>query len=277
MRSGVPLRFFNLEFMDLGLKGRVAIVSGASRGMGKEIALGLAQEGAKVAICARTEKDLERTGEEIRKITGVEVLPIVCDITHPEEIRSLTSKVIQRFEKVDILINNGGGPPPGTFSDLAPEEWKKAIELNLLSFIDFCREVIPHMKTQRWGRIINIASTSVKQPIEHLILSNTARTGLIGFAKSLSNELARENILVNNVCPGMTRTERMIQLTEAMAKREGISYEKAMEHRMMEIPMGRFAEPEEIAHLVVFLASEKASYITGATIQVDGGIVKSTI
>lgn len=263
--------------MDLGLKGRVAIVSGASRGMGKAVAFGLAEEGARVAICARTERDLERTAEEIREKTGAEVLPIVCDITRTNEIQSFTSKVIQQFQKLDILVNNGGGPPPGNFSDLPPEAWQKAMELNLLSFVNFCREVIPHMRKEKWGRIVNITSTSVKQPIDHLILSNTARTGLIGFAKSLSNELARENILVNNVCPGMTRTERMIQLTQALAEREGISYDKAMEDRLREIPMGRFAEPEEIAHLVVFLASEKASYITGATILVDGGIVKTTM
>lgn len=263
--------------MDLGLKGKIAIVSGASRGIGKAVAFGLAEEAASLAICARTQKDIETTAEEIRSKTGVEVLPFVCDITRVNEIQSFISKVIQRFQKVDILVNNGGGPPPGTFSDLHPEEWGKAIELNLLSFVNFSREVIPFMKKQKWGRIINITSTSVKQPIDHLILSNTARAGVIGFAKSISNELARENILVNNVCPGMTRTERTIQLTEELAKREGVSFDEAMNHREGEIPLGRFAEPEEIANLVVFLASEQASYITGTTIQVDGGAVRSTM
>jgi 3-oxoacyl-[acyl-carrier protein] reductase len=263
--------------MDLGLKGKIAIVSGASRGIGKAIAFGFASEGATLAICSRTKSDIEKTGDEIRRKTGVEVLSAVCDITHSTEIKEFTSKVINQFQKVDILVNNGGGPPPGTFSDLEPKEWGKAVELNLLSYINFSREVIPHMRKQKWGRIINITSTSVKQPIDHLILSNSVRAGVIGFAKSISNELARENILVNNVCPGMTRTERTIELTEAIAKRKEISIEDAMKHREKEIPLGRFAEPKEIASLTVFLASEQASYITGTTIQVDGGFIRSSM
>lgn len=260
--------------MDLGLKGRTAIVVASSRGLGKATALALAREGTSVAICARGETELKKTAEEIRNETGVEVLLQTVDVLQPDQIKRFVSATADKFGHIDILVNNAGGPPPRIFMDLSESEWQNAINLNLMSTIHFTRKVIPYMQNNRWGRIINITSVSVKQPLDELILSNTARAGVVGLAKSLANELAQYNILVNNVCPGMILTDRVRNISRAMAERQGATPHDVITNWSRNIPLGRIGDPEELANLITFLASEKASYITGTTIQVDGGYVK---
>ena len=260
--------------MDLGIKDRVAIVAASSKGLGKATALGLAKEGVNLTICSRDKATLESAAEEIRSQTGVEVLPIPCDVSKTEDIKNVVNETIKKFKTVDILINNAGGPPTGGFLDFTLEHWQKAIELNLFSAITFSNEVIPYMKKNEWGRIINITSYAVKQPVEGLMLSNTVRAGIIGLAKSLSNEFGGDNILVNNICPGRIHTDRIVFLANDRAKKEGKSFDEVIDHMGADVPVGRIGRPEELAALAVFLASEQASYITGTTIQVDGGLTK---
>jgi 3-oxoacyl-[acyl-carrier protein] reductase len=260
--------------MDLYIKDRIAIVAASSRGLGKAVALGLAEEGVRLTICSRGKEALEKTADEIKSETGVEVLAISGDVSKPEDVKEIVSQTVNRYGTVHILVNNAGGPPLGDFLSFSPDDWQRALELNLMSTINLTREVIPYMRRQRWGRIINITSVAVKQPIDGLILSNTSRAGVIGFAKSISNEFARDNILVNNVCPGRILTDRIIRLAEERAKRGMVSTEEIINSWEKDIPLGRIGRPKELADLVVFLSSERASYITGATIQVDGGIVK---
>ena len=263
--------------MDLGLRGRVAIVLASSKGLGRAIALGLAREGARLTICARGEDTLRKTEREIQEETGAEVLALSLDVARRESYKKLVEQTLQRFGQIDILVNNAGGPPAGPFLQLPETAWQEALNLNLLSTVFMTREVVSHMIPRRWGRIINLTSVSVKQPIENLILSNMARTGVVGFAKTLASELAPHNILVNNVCPGSFRTDRHYELARGRAQKLGITMEEYLEQQAKTIPLGRFGEPSEFADLVVFLASERASYITGATIQVDGGIVRGLL
>jgi len=263
--------------MDLGLRGRVAIVLASSKGLGRAIALGLAREGARLTICARGEDTLRKTEREVQEETGAEVLALSLDVARRESYKKLVEQTLQRFGQIDILVNNAGGPPAGPFLQLPETAWQEALNLNLLSTVFMTREVVSHMIPRRWGRIINLTSVSVKQPIENLILSNMARTGVVGFAKTLASELAPHNILVNNVCPGSFRTDRHYELARGRAQKLGITMEEYLEQQAKTIPLGRFGEPSEFADLVVFLASERASYITGATIQVDGGIVRGLL
>jgi len=260
--------------MDLGLKGRVAIVTGSSQGIGKAIALGLSQEGAKVAICARNEKQLQATAREIESSTNSEALPVKADLTRGEEIEKLFRETAEHFKRIDILVNNTGGPPSTTFQETRDEDWQNAVNLLLMSVVRACREVIPFMRKQKWGRIINMTSFAAKQPAERLILSNALRTGIFGLSKTLANELAQYNILVNSVCPGWTMTKRAEELAKAQARASGKTYEEIIKGWESQIPLKRLAQPSEIADLVVFLASERASYITGAVFQVDGGYIK---
>ena len=260
--------------MDLGIKDRVAIVAASSKGLGKASALGLAKEGVKLTICSRDKDTLQKTADEIASQTGADVLAITCDVSKTDEIKNVVKETINKYSKVDILINNAGGPPVGAFLDFSLQDWRKAIELNLFSAITFNNEVIPCMKENKWGRIVNITSMSVKQPIDGLILSNTVRAGIAGLAKTISNEFAPYNILVNNVCPGRIYTDRIKQLAEQRAKRDKTSFDEAISAMENDIPVGRIGRPEELANLIVFLASERASYITGTTIQVDGGLIK---
>ncbi|MFX1486521.1 MAG: SDR family oxidoreductase [Promethearchaeota archaeon] len=263
--------------MDLGLDGKVAVVAASSKGIGKAIALALAREGAKLAICARGEEALKATADEIREKTGVEILAVRVDVTVEEDVQRLVRSVAEKFGRIDILVSNSGGPPTGIFEDIPQETWERAVDLNLMSTIYLCRAVIPYMKKQKWGRIINMTSVSVKQPIDGLILSNAVRAGVVGLSKSLSNEMAKDNILINVVGPGYTLTERVRELARSKAIEDGVSEEEVYEAWEQKIPLGRLAQPEEIANLVVFLSSEKASYVTGTTIQVDGGLVKSLL
>lgn len=260
--------------MNLGLSDKVAVVAAASRGLGKAIALRLAQEGARVALCARDTEELLKTAREIQQMTKTDVLAVTADVTRPDEIKRFLSQALARFNKIDILVTNAGGPLPGKFFDFDDAAWESAFQLTFLSVVRLCREVIPQMQQQRWGRIIHIASTSVKQPIENLILSNALRLAVIGLAKSLATELASFGITVNTVCPGMIRTQRLEQLIQISAQMQQISFDEALRHRTAQIPLGRLGQPEELADLVAFLASENARYITGTVIQVDGGLVK---
>jgi 3-oxoacyl-[acyl-carrier protein] reductase len=263
--------------MDLGLKGRVAMIAASSKGLGRAVALELAKEGARIAMCSRNRYQLHAAAESIRTETGAEVYYAQCDVTRPEEVRSFVENTANRFGNIHILVTNAGGPPSGHFAGLRPEDWSAAFELNLMSVIRFCAEVIPHMQRNKWGRIINVASISVKQPVDGLMLSNSMRAAVIGFAKTLSNEMAQYNILVNNVCPGYMRTERVEELSTVMAEKKGVGKEKIVGAWEESIPLGRLGHPEEFAALVAFLASERAAYITGTTISVDGGIVKSPL
>lgn len=260
--------------MDLGIKGKVAVVAASSRGIGKAIALSLAEEGANLSIFSRSKDEIERTASEIKSRFPVEIIASAADVTNGKEIDGVIERTADRFGKIHILINNAGGPPFGFFRDFERQDWKDALELNLLSGVYLARKAVPFMKKQNWGRIVNITSVAVKQPIDGLILSNTARAGLIGFSKTLSNELAENNILVNNICPGRIYTDRIRALAEKRASQSGIEYEEAIREMENDIPLRRIGSPEELAALACFLASEKASYMTGTTIQVDGGLVR---
>ena len=260
--------------MDLGIKGKVAVVAASSRGIGKAIALGLAEEGANLSIFSRSKDEIERTASEIKSRFPVEVIASAADVTNGKEIDGVIERTADRFGKIHILVNNAGGPPFGFFRDFERQDWKDALELNLLSGVYLARKTVPFMKKQNWGRIVNITSVAVKQPIDGLILSNTARAGLIGFSKTLSNELAENNILVNNICPGRIHTDRIRALAEKRASQSGIEYEEAIREMENDIPLRRIGSPQELAALACFLASEKASYMTGTTIQVDGGLLR---
>ena len=260
--------------MDLGLSGRVAIVTGSSRGIGKAIAHVLAEEGAKVTICARDETHLRIAKREIETSTGAEVLGIKADLTHADDIRMLVTETHNTFGRIDILVNNTGGPPSKSFLATSEEDWRRTFDQLFMSIVFACREVIPYMKKGRWGRIINMNSIAAKQPVENLILSNSLRVEIIALTKTLSNELAEYNILVNSVCPGFTLTDRVQELALAESQRTGKAISEIVQDWAKTIPLRRMAQPKEIADLVVFLASERASFITGATYQVDGGWIK---
>jgi 3-oxoacyl-[acyl-carrier protein] reductase len=263
--------------MDLGLKGRVAIVAASSRGLGKACALELAREGARVVICARDVPDLTAAADEIRTSTGAEVLAVQVDLTDAAQIRHLADETLRRFGRIDVLVTNNGGPPAGYFSDFDDEAWLAAHQLTLMSAVRLIRAVLPAMRAQQWGRIVNITSVAVKQPIDNLLLSNVYRPGVTGLAKTLSTQVAGEGITVNNVAPGYTRTDRVVELNRARALEQGRSPDEVMADMTASYPMHRMGEPEELAALVAFLASERASYITGTTILVDGGYAKGML
>lgn len=260
--------------MDLGIRNRVALVAASSRGLGKAIAAAFCREGAKVVICARDEARLLEAREAIARETGGEVRAFRADVTDDTDVKELVRFAASEFGSVDILVGNAGGPPSGLADDFRPDDYRKALELNLLSTIRLCYEVIPLMKKSHWGRIVALTSVSAKQPIDSLILSNTARAGVLGFVKSLSNQLAGFGITANCLCPGYTRTERVEGLAKAFAEK-GLGTPQDYYSRLEKaIPLGRLGKPEEVAAAAVFLASEAAAYITGIALQVDGGFIR---
>jgi 3-oxoacyl-[acyl-carrier protein] reductase len=260
--------------MDLGLKDRVAIVAASSQGLGKAVAMGLAREGAKLALCARTEKTLNAAADEIRQATGAEVLARPVDVTVEEQVRDFVAETLERYGRVDVCVTNAGGPPSKPFSETTVEDWRHGVNLNLMSTLYFAREALSLMQKRKWGRLIAITSVAVKQPIDGLILSNAVRSAVSGLVKSLSNEYGRDNVLVTNVCPGYTLTARLDELAGKLAKSENVAPEKIHERWAAAVPMRRLGQPEEFANLVVFLASERSSYITGVSVAVDGGYAK---
>ena len=257
--------------MDLGLRGKVALVGGASRGIGYAVAAGLAREGCRVAICARDEVRLAQAAEEIRSATRAEVLAFRCDMAVEEEIRRFVAATVEAFGRLDIVVNNAGGPPAGPFETHDEAAWQQALNQNLLSVVRTVRESLPHLRAAAGGRIVNITSIAVKEPIPGLVLSNAARLGVVGLAKTLSRELGPDQITVNNVCPGLTLTDRMRELFGGSAGASGRSLDDVLAEEARRIPLGRLADPEDVAALVIFLASAPARHITGTTIQVDGG------
>jgi 3-oxoacyl-[acyl-carrier protein] reductase len=261
--------------MDLGIKGKVALITASSTGIGKAAAEALAGEDCNIAICSRTKETLIETARDIKNKFHVEPFWGVCDLNHQKDIENFYYAVRKHFGKVDILVNNCGGPVPGFLRDLSEEDWDNAFKQVLLSVVRFSNLVIPDMIAQEWGRIINITSIAVKQPVNNLMLSNSLRAGVTGFAKSLSNEFGSKNVTVNNIAPGYTLTHRLYELAVNRAKVSGKSHEEILVEMAKDIPMNRLGGPEEIAAVVVFLASQKASYITGTTIQVDGGSTKA--
>jgi 3-oxoacyl-[acyl-carrier protein] reductase len=264
--------------VDLGLQGKVAVVAASSKGLGKATAQTLAREGALVTINGRDAETVKATANEIRAETQSDVLEIVGDMTAPDDILRLIKDTVAHRGGLDILVCNAGGPPSGTFASFPEDQpWLDAIELNLMSTLRLIRTALPHLEARGEGSITNIVSTAVKQPIGHLILSNTARTAVIGLAKSLSLELAPKNIRVNNVCPGSTLTGRIEYLAKTRAEKAGKTTEGVLAEDAAAIPMGRLGTPEEFANVVVFMASPAASYVTGTTLQVDGGNVKSLL
>ncbi len=263
--------------MDLGLKGKVALVAAASKGLGKATAMALSKEGADVAIAARGEATLLAAADEIRRMTGGRVLAVKADVSVASDIEALVTGVEAEFGRVDVLVNNAGGPRPGVFTDMSDQDWMHAVQLNLMSAIRLTRLVLPGMRERRWGRIINIASVAVKQPMPRLILSNTVRSGVVAMAKTLAGQVAAQGITVNNVCPGYTLTDRVYNLAKANAQAENTSVKEIMSRWQVSIPARRLGKPEELAALVAFLASEQAAYITGATIQIDGGFVQGLL
>lgn len=262
--------------MDFGLNDKVALVAASSTGLGKAVAIGLAEEGANVIICSKDSDKLKLVSEEIQKRER-RCLAIPTDLTIYSQVQALVTRSIEHFGKIDILVTNCGGPSSGEFLDFSIEDWKRAIDLNLMSTIYLCKEVIPYMVNQNNGRIVMITSVSVKQPIKGLILSNVARAGVAGLAKSLSNEFGKNNILVNIVCPGYTQTQRVEQLATALSAVQGLKREKMIQKWANLNALGRLATPKEFANVVVFLASEGASHLTGTAIQIDGGFVKSLL
>jgi 3-oxoacyl-[acyl-carrier protein] reductase len=253
--------------MDLGLSKRVALVCGSTRGIGRAVAKALAREGARVAVNGRSREVTQEAAAEIATETGAEVVSYPGDITVPDVAESRVQGVAHDFGRLDVLFCNAGGPPAAPFKDQPADAWRRAIELNLLSTINLCRAAVPIMRKAQWGRIICLVSVAAKQPLPGLILSTTARAGVLGFAKSLADEVAPDGITVNCICPGFIATERVDELTRTKPE--------VMKQMLAQIPLGRIGNPSELAAAVTFLASESASYITGAVLQVDGGFTRS--
>ncbi len=257
--------------MNFGIRNKVALVAAASRGLGYATAMELAREGAQVAVCGRDEQRIHRAAAELSASTGGRILPVVADVEKAQDCEYFIAQAAETLGSVDILVTNAGGPPAGFFDDIDDESWALGFERTMMSAIRLIRAALPHMREKKWGRIVAITSISVKQPIPGLLLSNALRPGVVGMAKSLADEVALEGITINAVCPGWTATERVDEILQARAESRGISKQEAAAEIEQSIPMRRMAKPEELAAMVTFLCSARASYITGTTIQVDGG------
>src|SRR5713101_4693131 len=263
--------------MDLGLRGKIAVIGGASKGIGKATALGFAREGAKIVICARDPNLLHGTAEQIRHQTGAEVLAVPGDLSQAEVIERLIDEAVSHFGTVHVLVANTGGPPLGGFGKMSDADWENAFALNFLSTVRLIRKVLPHMEKQQWGRIISVMSMSVKEPLDGLILSNGVRPAVVGMAKTLSREVGKHNITVNTVLPGRILTDRLKGGIAARAQRANKSFDEALKESAADVPLRRIGDPQEMANLIVFLASEAASYVNGVSIQVDGGLVRGLL
>ena len=260
--------------MNLELNGKVALVGGSSKGLGKGCAVELAKEGVNLVITGRNTKVLEKTADSLRKNYGVRVLPFTIDLSDISMIEILVSKTIDEFKRIDILVVNSGGPPPGSFFEVESEDWKKSHNLVLGYVLELYKNIVPLMKKQKWGRIINISSLSVKEPSPGLILSNVYRSGVLSLAKTISKDLLAYNITVNTVLPGAFKTDRAIQLMEKAASDTNLPFKDIEVKNIKNLPLGRYQDPSELGYVVAFLASEKAKGITGTSITVDGGLSK---
>ncbi len=263
--------------MDLGLKDRVALVAASSRGLGRAVAEELAAEGARLVMCARSPGPLDEAAEHISGRYDAEVVAVAADLSDPAGVEDVVLAGQSRFGQIDLLVTNTGGPPAGPFEAHSPEVWTQAVRQNLDSVLNLTRAVLPGMKERRWGRIVNVTSVAVKQPVDGLILSNSIRAAVTGFAKTLANEVAADGITVNNVLPGYTRTERLDELAGKISEARGISEDDAFAAWEDAIPMGRIGDPREFAAVVAFLCSDRASYVTGTSTQVDGGAVRGLL
>lgn len=260
--------------MDLGLKGRVAIVAASSQGIGRATAEAFAAEGCRVAMCARNKETLNQAADSIRRQHHAEVLAEPFDVTDSAAVGQFVDRVVKMFGSADICVPNAGGPPAKGFLATAIEEWRRAVELNFISAVSFAHAVIPHMQKKKWGRIITITSITTKQPVADLVYSNAVRAAVVGLVKSLANEFGKDGILVNNVGPGYTATDRLKDLARARSASLNKSEQEILESWTSDTPLKRLGEPRELADAIVWLASERSSYITGQTILVDGGLYK---
>jgi 3-oxoacyl-[acyl-carrier protein] reductase len=260
--------------MDMGLKNRVALVAASSQGIGLATAEAFAAEGCRIAMCARNQQTLSAAADKIKKQHAAEVFAQVCDVTDPAAVSSLVANVADKFGGVDICITNAGGPPAKGFLSASLDDWQRAIAANFLSTVYFAREVIPHMQRKHWGRFITITSITTKQPVADLVLSNAVRAAVVGLVKSLANEFGKDGILVNNVGPGFTATDRLKELAKTRSAASGKSQQEMFGAWAADAPLKRLGDPREVADTIVWLASERASYVTGQTVLVDGGIYK---
>ncbi|MEM7342945.1 MAG: SDR family oxidoreductase [Chloroflexota bacterium] len=261
--------------MDLGLRNKIALVAASSKGLGRACAEAMALEGAKVTICARDEKALQATADEIAANTGSEILAIPADMSNPDDIANIVQETVNHFGGLHILVTNAGGPPAGFFADFDDDHWHTAFDLSLMSGVRLIRAALPHMKEAQWGRIINITSMTVKEPVDNLILSNSIRASVHGMAKTLAAQIAGDGITINNVMPGFIQTDRINQLVTATSQQSGKPESEILENLADPIPVGRIGQPAEFGAMVAFLASEKAGYINGVSIPVDGGLIKA--
>jgi 3-oxoacyl-[acyl-carrier protein] reductase len=260
--------------METGLKNRVAIVAASSQGIGRATAEAFAAEGCRVAMCARNAQTLQSAADQIRRQSNTEVFAEALDVTDAIAVHHFVEAVVAKFGSADICVTNAGGPPAKGFLAASLGEWQKAVDLNLMSTVHFAREVIPHMQRNRWGRIVTITSITTRQPVADLVLSNSVRAAVMGLVKSLANEFGKDGILVNNIAPGYTATDRLKELAKARSIATGKTEKEISEGWAADAPLKRIGEPREVADAIVWLASDRASYITGQTILVDGGLYK---